>query len=115
MSNLDGKQRISAERKRQIEAEGWTPEHDDEHGSTTLEKAAVCYAQADDEKAAQPQLWPWDKAWWKPKARLRNLERAGALYLAAAEAAQRANDHETCNRLRNEVEGCAASIDSLFS
>ncbi len=115
MSILNGKQRISAERQRQIEAEGWTPEHDDEHGSTTLERAAQCYAQASDEQASQPGLWPWDKAWWKPKARLRNLERAGALYLAAAEAAERANDLNNRDRLRNEVESCAIRIDSLFT
>lgn len=115
MSNLNGKQRISAERQRQIESEGWTPEHDDVHGSTTLENAAQCYVDADDERASQPKIWPWERAWWKPKNKIRNLERAGALYLAAAEAAERANDLDTRDRLRDQVESCAIRIDSLFT
>lgn len=28
---MSGAERIAVERRRQIEAEGWTPEHDDEH------------------------------------------------------------------------------------
>ncbi len=35
---------ITAERKRQIEKEGWTPEHDAEHTDGSLALAAVCYA-----------------------------------------------------------------------
>lgn len=31
---------IAAERKRQIEAEGWTPEHDDAHDKGELARAA---------------------------------------------------------------------------
>ena len=35
---------IAAERERQISAEGWTPEHDDEHGNGELAMAASAYA-----------------------------------------------------------------------
>lgn len=35
---------IAEERKRQIEVEGWTLEHDDEHRCGELSDAAVCYA-----------------------------------------------------------------------
>jgi hypothetical protein len=35
---------IAAERKRQIEAKGWTYEHDDAHEEGELIAAAVCYA-----------------------------------------------------------------------
>lgn len=35
---------VLAERRRQIEAEGWTPEHDDEHSNGELSDAAGCYA-----------------------------------------------------------------------
>jgi hypothetical protein len=35
---------IAEERKRQIEVEGWTAEHDDEHTDGELALAAVCYA-----------------------------------------------------------------------
>lgn len=35
---------IAMERQRQIEGEGWTPQHDDEHTDGSLAMAAVCYA-----------------------------------------------------------------------
>lgn len=41
-----GTARIVAERLRQVEAEGWTPEHDQEHDDGALAKAAACYVQA---------------------------------------------------------------------
>lgn len=40
----DGAELISIERQRQIQKEGWTPEHDDEHEDGSLAMAAVCYA-----------------------------------------------------------------------
>ncbi len=41
---MTGIERIAAERLRQIEKKGWTPEHDDEHDPEDLEMAAACYA-----------------------------------------------------------------------
>ncbi|KAB2676748.1 hypothetical protein F9K85_09640 [Brucella tritici] len=35
---------VLAERKRQVEAEGWTPEHDDTHTGGEMAGAAACYA-----------------------------------------------------------------------
>ena len=35
---------IAAERRRQIEGEGWSNEHDDEHDDESLAMAAACYA-----------------------------------------------------------------------
>jgi len=40
--DLDGVALIAAERRRQIEAEGWTPEHDDEHTRGQIALAAAC-------------------------------------------------------------------------
>jgi hypothetical protein len=40
----DGISRIALERKRQVDAEGWTPENDDGHTGGELAWAAVCYA-----------------------------------------------------------------------
>ncbi|MCT5529908.1 hypothetical protein LZL70_30340, partial [Pseudomonas aeruginosa] len=37
---------VQAERRRQVEAEGWTPEHDDEHSHGQMARAAACYALA---------------------------------------------------------------------
>ena len=70
--------------------EGWSLKHDDLNGVEILMQAAQCYRDAEGEGSPQPSLWPWDAAWWKPKSRQRNLERAGALYQAAADAAERA-------------------------
>lgn len=41
---LTGVELIAEERKRQIEAEGWTPQHDAQHKADELAIAAACYA-----------------------------------------------------------------------
>lgn len=74
---------ITEERKRQVEVEGWTPEHDDQHTTEDLVSAAACYLNAMDEHEPVKRRWPWALEWWKPKDRVRNLVRSGALYLAA--------------------------------
>ncbi len=81
---MNGIEAIAAERRRQIEAEGWTPEHDDEHGSGEMAAAAGCYVISAFYKPYErfPVFWPWGKAWWKPKDRRSNLIRAGALIAA---------------------------------
>ncbi len=67
---------IAAERRRQVEVEGWTPEHDAEHVNGELAVAASCYATGD------YAMWPWAPEWLKPKDRLSDLVRAGALIAA---------------------------------
>jgi hypothetical protein len=86
---------IVAERRRQIEAEGWTPEHDDEHGAGEMAAAAAAYAFSAATEgryyAADPLgFWPWDAKWWKPKGARRDLVRAGALIVAEIERLDRA-------------------------
>lgn len=50
---------VLAERLRQISAEGWTPEHDDEYQYCEMAVAAACYIMADDDpRAGVPELWP---------------------------------------------------------
>lgn len=82
---------VLAERCRQIEAEGWTSAHDDEHlmrGS--LAAAAACYAlSAAGLKNAAPSGWPWSIEWWKPTTPRRDLVKAGALILAEIERLDR--------------------------
>jgi hypothetical protein len=93
---------VLAERRRQIEAEGWTPEHDDTHDAAELALAAGAYCQS----AAKPTIyarkpgsaftipmcWPswWDRVWWQPKSPRADLVRAGALILAEIERLDRA-------------------------
>lgn len=83
---------ITNERQRQIEVEGWTPEHDDEHGNGELADAAACYAGDRRQfNAAAPTNWPWSQGWWKPGPdRRRQLVKAGALIVAEIERLDRA-------------------------
>ncbi|HGN1049647.1 TPA: hypothetical protein ACOB67_000657 [Pseudomonas aeruginosa] len=88
---------VQAERKRQVEAEGWTPEHDDEHSHGQMARAAACYALAgssapnDGTAALLVSLaWPWDEQWWKPTTTRRDLVKACALGLAEIERLDRA-------------------------
>ena len=87
----DGASLIAAERRRQMEQESWSPDHDDQWDKSELIAAGVSYAiyahwQARDpeclEHPTSPFAWPWDEQWWKPKDRLSNLVRAGALIAA---------------------------------
>jgi hypothetical protein len=83
-------QAILDERQRQVEQEGWTPQHDDEHADGELMLAAKCYAGLHHPSGygvprredGTPVSWPWHADWWKPKGARRDLERAGALCLA---------------------------------
>ncbi len=88
---------VQAERRRQVEAEGWTPEHDDEHSHGQMARAAACYALAgssapnDGTAALLVSLaWPWDQQWWKPTSARRDLVKACALALAEIERLDRA-------------------------
>lgn len=73
---LSGALMIAAERQRQIEQEGWTPEHDDQHDDRELLYAAETYMFGD------PDAWPWDEDSYKPKDKITDLIRAGALIAA---------------------------------
>ncbi|HBO1153634.1 hypothetical protein I5J54_09540 [Pseudomonas aeruginosa] len=84
---------VQAERRRQVEAEGWTPEHDDKYETGALASAAGCYAMFSlAYPAGDPShFWPWDKSWWKPSPDgRRNMVKAGALILAEIERLDRA-------------------------
>lgn len=110
-----GVELIAAERARQVAKEGWTPEHDDEHADGSLALAAACYAvegrptmlvtEREDHSGGRgegpvwkdvqyrvPRQWPasWHASWWKPKDRIRDLVRAGALIAAEIDRLQRA-------------------------
>jgi len=97
---MSGTDDIAAERKRQIEEEGWTPEHDDSHRDGDLARAASAYAFAsiltDQQRHSvlgnvNPaffnlcwMLWPlnWSWATFKPKDKKKCLVKAGALIAA---------------------------------
>lgn len=85
---------IATERRRQIEAEGWTPEHDDEHKGGGMAFAAAAYAaHAHAGPSISAPLWRWTgwaNTWFKPKNPRADLVRAGALIVAEIERLDRA-------------------------
>lgn len=119
----DGVGLIARERERQIEVEGWTPEHDDGHTHGLIALAASTYAapagtrrmeqresrrwrNARDSEDyttvgtgvfyAVPEDWPWEIDEWKPtpENRIRELVKAGALIAAEIDRLQRAHPNE---------------------
>lgn len=84
---------VLEERRRQVEVEDFDASHDDMATKGQLAGAAASYAMHDIEhwagKEAARTIWPWDKAWWKPANRRRNLVKAGALILAEIERLDR--------------------------
>lgn len=84
-------QAVIAERYRQIEAEGWSHSHDDDHVIGHLASAGAAYAiganaTAHNVKGTQPPAaWPWDVEWWKPAGFRRDLVKAAALIAAEGE------------------------------
>lgn len=99
---------IAAERRRQIEEEGWTPEHDDRHRDGEMAQAAACYAACRqrvenvttivvprDGSSAGWLRWPWSWSWWKPTTPRRDLIKAGALIVAEIERLDRRSRRAT--------------------
>lgn len=101
---------LMAERRRQIEEEGWSREHDDRHGDGSLAKAAAAYALLAGERpnlvGEHPRmpratrffetveyLWPWTDAPMKGNRR-RALVKAGALIIAEIERLDRTQTEE---------------------
>lgn len=118
---MTGIELIAMERMRQVQQEGWTPEHDDEHDDGSLALAAICYAapipifqcdkrEGDEGNYVFVDPWPdsWDASWDKrpydhhrgkrieptPEERVRMLVKAGALIAAEIDRLQRASIKE---------------------
>lgn len=90
---MSGIELIAAERKRQIEVEGFTDDITFQPNGELVD-AAICYAQRPEQRLYQvsrlghnevmePAGWPWHFGWWKPSAnRIRELAKAGAFIAA---------------------------------
>lgn len=110
---------ILAERKRQVGEEGFDEKHDSRHSQITLKIAAHCYLLADNPESPMPHEWPWGTIWWKPKEKLRNVTRAGALYLAAADRVEHGRRDALgvwrieAKMLRDNAISCGQIIDKL--
>lgn len=86
---------VLAERRRQIEAEGFDANHDDMYVHGGLRRAAACYiSSADGFRSAfnrPPVIWPWSPEWWKPTSPRRDLVKAASLIIAEIERIDRAD------------------------
>lgn len=88
----DGVALIAAERKRQVDEEGWGEQHDDDHTDESMAWAAACYAAPGDIYRSFSlsgewrfrDPWPWERKWDKrlKHDRIRQLTIAGALIAA---------------------------------
>ena len=107
---MTGAERIAAERQRQIEVEGYAPEHDAEHIQSDLLAGAHCYlatglmfnrpshpcaAWGTYETPQGESGWPWDDG-WKPDLSdpIPNLVKAGALIAAEIDRLAGAGENE---------------------
>lgn len=82
---MNGSERIAAERRRQVEVEGWSSEHDAEHDLCEMGRAAAAYLHhaalimrglPGYINGTLPPEWPWGAEWWKPADPLGSLEKA---------------------------------------
>ena len=112
-----GVELIAGERKRQIEKEGWSSDHDDEHVEGQMAWAAICYiAPARVYRKGGFSFfdpWAWDKEWDKrlkygkkgddelpdpktyaPEQRLDLLVKAGALIAAEIDRLNRLKERQ---------------------
>ncbi len=88
---------VLKERMRQKTSERYTDARDDEHNDGQLAKAAYCYIRNGvlsdfPTMFSPPGTWPWDRCFWKPKSRRRDLVRAAALLIAEIERLDRASN-----------------------
>jgi hypothetical protein len=92
MPDNNGAALIAVERQRQINREGYDYGHDDAHSEGELLAAAACYLTPPVGSGwgpTPPLSWPWEPEAWKPKDRISDLVRAGALIAAEIDRLQR--------------------------
>lgn len=115
---MTGAERIAKERQRHVDKEGWTADHDDEHADGELALVAALYAtpvRLYEQRGGGGEItfsdpWPtsWDEEWDKreprnaskrsTRARIRELEKAGALIAAEIDRLVRFNELLKGNR-----------------
>jgi hypothetical protein len=95
---------VIAERERQINEEGFSVEHDEQHEAGELSAAGAAYALSasdqlfplsvgDGADDIPHLLWPWPSDWWKPTTPRRDLVKAAALIIAEIERLDRKAQH----------------------
>lgn len=92
---MTGIELIETERRRQITEKGYTAEHDMGIPDNELEMASLAYiCSSIGQKRAGMKIWPWLLPFYKPKARVRDLVKAGALIAAAIDRLQNMDNQE---------------------
>ncbi len=80
---------VLAERRRQIEVEGYGLSHDDKHDAGELARAGAAYAlnmsRLRIDPTEPPICFPWHRDFWKPQGIRRDLVKGAALILAEGE------------------------------
>jgi|GEM_PF-6349895 len=115
---------IRAERERQILEEGYTVHRDKVNGHEDVVMAAATYEMESKHRKEHPDNWPWDFKHWKPTAyqgtegRIRELEKAGALYLAAKQVMEAKGlniplKHAVCEKVDAMAERIAELLGEL--
>lgn len=105
---------VKAERQKQINKYGYTPEHDDEHTDGSIADAAACYASTKnqlfipigkdiEEHKALIRLWPWEPKYFKKseKSREDQLITSAAMLMA---------EYERIVRFRQKLNGATNEI-----
>lgn len=123
MSAKTGKDRIVAERLRQLTNEGWSYQHDDKHARGELVAAARSYSwhattliETGRVCKTPPPTWPWSLNWWKPSSNpVRDWEKSGALYLAEAERLHRLKQFTLASEHIEVARQLAYSIDRFLA
>lgn len=134
-----GCQIVMDERRRQIVTHGWDADHDDAHANGELAAAAECYLTSPTERRmltvgvtvetarglADPSRtvsvprevpigWPWEPQAWRPGNRIRELAKAGALFLAEGDRLRRKEDTEGAKAMEEKARSCASIIDDHY-
>lgn len=101
---MSGAEMIARERQRQVTAEHWTPDHDDEHAHGELAMAAIAYVLSasdgglhlswndlSDAPTVPDSWWPWPIGFKSDADPVRDLVKAGALIAAEIDRIMRAD------------------------
>lgn len=125
-----GAQIIMDERKRRVSWEGESPDecfHNYPNGEFAA--AARCYMMEPDRRSSLPPIvdrhgvpvgdqlpdaWPFSAAEWRPGERIRELQVAGALFLAEAERLKLAGKPDEATQVEGLAMACAKSIDDIY-
>ena len=111
---------IAAERHRQIAIHGFDAARDGTYVKGELYAVAQCYYSPADVMTFWPESW--DRSWWKPTTRMRDLGKCGALLEAEIERCERwtstkpwPKEHFGGLELAEHLKKCRANLATVTS